>query len=162
MGTLAAALVGLRNRKTVGELKRFRQTSALHSRVGIPMWSRWSADRAGFPDCKTTQPRLRGALYVWFTSNTSTQQLGHSFVEPKFVFRFLLRFQKCSCFTAYLGHDERTNSLKLKAISGTLTSAWGIPAGWPPENSLFDKQHMGFLYLYEEDDKRVVVPGLGD
>ena len=114
MGTLAAALVGLRNRKTVGELKRFRQTSALRTRVGIPMWS---ADRAGFPDCKTTQPRLRGALYVWFTSNTSTQQLGHSFVEPKFVFRFLLRFQKCSCFTAYLGHDERTNSLKLKAMS---------------------------------------------
>ena len=75
----------------------------------------WSADRAGFPDCKTTQPRLRGALYVWFTSNTSSQQLGHSFVEPKFVFRFLLRFQKCSCFTAYLGHDEQTNSLKLKA-----------------------------------------------
>ena len=46
-------------------------------------------------------------------------------------------------------------------FSGTLTSGWGIPAGWHPENSLFDKQHMSFLSFYEEDDKRVVVPGLG-
>ena len=47
------------------------------------------------------------------------------------------------------------------ACSGTLTSGWGIPAGWHPENSLFGNQHMGFLSCYEEDDKRVVVPGLG-
>ena len=33
----------------------------LATRVGTPIWS---ADRAGFSDCKTTQPRLRGALYV--------------------------------------------------------------------------------------------------
>ena len=59
VGTLVAALVGLRNRKTGGELKLFRQTSALRTRVGIP-----SADRAGFSDCKTTQPRLRGALFT--------------------------------------------------------------------------------------------------
>ena len=45
--------------------------------------------------------------------------------------------------------------------SGTLTSGWGIPAGWHPENSLFGNQHIGFLSCYEEDDKRVVVPGLG-
>ena len=45
--------------------------------------------------------------------------------------------------------------------SGTLTSGWGIPAGCHPENSLFGNQHMGFFSCYEEDDKRVVVPGLG-
>ena len=50
---------------------------------------------------------------------------------------------------------------RLAPNSGTLTSGWGIPTGWHPENSLFDKQHMGFLSFYEEDVKRVVVPGLG-
>ena len=71
---------------------------------------------------------------------------------PRFAQTFTLSMYICvrACMRA-----------RVCVCSGTLTSGWGIPAGWPPENSLFDKQHMGFLYFYEEDDKRVVVPGLG-
>ena len=62
-------------------------------------------------------------------------------------------------FNIYTGANDGEADMNL--TSGTLTSGWGIPAGWHPESSLFDKQHMGFLSCHEEDDKRVVVPGLG-
>ena len=78
----------------------------------------WSADRARFSEGKTTRPRLRGALYTYCTSNTSTQQLGHSSVVAKVRFQISFAFSKLfMLYCLYLGHDERTNLLKLKALS---------------------------------------------